>query len=233
MCLLTQQDEEVDDEFISKGGFMAQSVKSIFGGFVGSLLTVGLVATAQAGSAKYDAGAYDIDPMHSKVGFEVPHLVISTVEGAFRKYDGKLVLDQKFEKSSVEANIEIGSVDTGVAKRDDHLKSPDFFDVAKFPKMTFKSLSISGKPESFKLTGDLTIKGITKKVTFDAKYLGTVVDGYGNQKAAFDAKAKINRKDFGLTWNAMVEAGPTVGDEVTLSLRIQAGRPAPKKEEKK
>jgi polyisoprenoid-binding protein YceI len=229
MCLLTQQEEEVDDEFISKGGFMAQSVKSIFGGLVGSLLTVGLVATAQAGAAKYDAGSYDIDPMHSKVGFEVPHLVISTVEGAFRKYDGKLVLDQKFEKSSVEANIEIGSIDTGVAKRDDHLKSPDFFDVAKFPKMSFKSSAISGKPESFKLTGDLTIKGITKKVTFDAKYLGTVVDGYGNQKAAFDAKTKINRKDFGLTWNAMVEAGPTVGDDVTLSLRIQAGRPAPKK----
>lgn len=212
---------------------MVTSVKGICSVFVGALLTFGLASAANAGVAKYDAGSYAIDPMHSKVGFEVPHLVISTVEGVFRKYDGKLLLDDKFEKSAVEVTIEADSIDTGVAKRDAHLKGADFFDVEKFPKLIFKSSAIAGKPESFKLSGDLTIKGVTKKVTFDAKYLGTVVDGYGNQKAAFDAKTKINRKDFGLTWSAMVEAGPTVGDEVTLSLRIQAGRPAPKKEEKK
>jgi polyisoprenoid-binding protein YceI len=190
--------------------------------------TLAMSASALADS-KYEAGSYQLDPAHSKIGFEIPHLVISTVEGKFNQAEGAIDLNEKFEKSKAKITVDIASIDTGVVKRDGHLKSPDFFDAEKYPKMSFESTSIAGTPDSFKLTGNLTIKGITKQVAFDGKYLGTVMDGFGNQKAAFNAKAKISRKDFGLTWNNMVEAGPVVGDEVTIELRVQAGRPAPKK----
>ena len=187
------------------------------------ILAASLLASA---GAKYQPGTYSVDSMHSKVGFEIPHLVISTVEGKFTKFEGNVELADKFQSSIVEAKIDLNSIDTGVAKRDDHLRSPDFFNVKKYPHMTFKSSSIEGDPASFKLSGELSLHGVTRKVTFEGKYLGTVVDGYGNEKAAFHAKTKINRKDFGLTWSNMVEAGPVVGDEVTIDLKIQAGRPA-------
>lgn len=192
-----------------------------------TILTMGLLLGSMNALAeqKYQAGAYDIDVMHSKVGFEIPHLVISTVEGKFNQFEGKVQLADKFAQSKVEASIDLSSIDTGVAKRDDHLKSADFFDVKTYPKMTFKSSELKGNLNLFKMTGDLTIHGVTRKVTFEGKYLGTVVDGYGNQKVAFQAKAVINRKDFGLTWNNMVEAGPVVGDQVTIDLKIQAAKP--------
>lgn len=193
------------------------------------LLLATSLAALSASAAEYKPGNYDVDPAHTKIGFEVPHLVISTVEGHFNKFTGKADLADKFEKSKFSVAVETASVDTGVAKRDEHLKSPDFFDVAKFPEMKFDSTLVKGKPESFKLTGDLTIHGVTKKVTFDAKYLGAVNDGMGNEKTAFTAKAKINRKDFGLKWSGMMEAGPVVGDEVTLDLRVEAGHPLEKK----
>lgn len=192
-------------------------------------LMVAVASGVSAADAKYQSGKYDLDATHSKVGFEVPHLVISSVEGKFTKFDGKVDLNDKFEKSTVEANIDISSIDTGVAKRDDHLKGADFFDAAKYPKMTFKSTSIKGAPDAFQMKGDLTIHGTKRPVTFESKYLGTVVDGYGNQKVAFQAKTKISRKDFGLKWNNMVEAGPVIGDEVTIDLKIEGGRPAPAK----
>jgi polyisoprenoid-binding protein YceI len=196
---------------------------------LGSFLTLSLAPTLAFAGAAYKAGNYDVDPAHSKLGFEVPHLVISTVEGKFDKFDGKAELAEKFEKSKFTVSAEAASIDTGVAKRDEHLRSPDFFDAAKFPNLTFTSTKVAGKPDSFKLTGDLTIHGVTKSVTFDAKYLGAVDDGMGHEKAAFTAKTKINRKDFGLKWGGVVEAGPVVGDEVTLDLRIEAGHPSAKK----
>jgi polyisoprenoid-binding protein YceI len=188
-----------------------------------------LALAVSANAAKYEAGTYQVDSTHSKIGFEIPHLVISTVDGKFDQSEGTLDLNENFEKSKVKASVDIGSIDTGLEKRDTHLKSPDFFDAAKYPKMTFESTSIAGSTDSFKLTGNLTIKGVTKKVTFDGKYLGTVADGFGNQKAAFTAKTKINRKDFGLNWNSMIEAGPVVGDQVTIDLRLETGRPLAKK----
>lgn len=195
-----------------------------------SFATTVLISVITAGAAfastaiKPGSGKYNLDPMHSKVGFEVPHLVISSVEGKFKTFSGVLTIDDKFEKSKLEAEVDVGSIDTSVKDRDDHLKSPDFFDVAKTPKMTFKSTAISGKPEKFKMTGDLTIKGITKKVVFDGIYKGTAADAYGNTKAAFAASTKINRKDFGLTWSKAVEVGPVVGDEITIDLKIQAAK---------
>lgn len=194
-----------------------------------SALAMTLVTATAFGQAKFAPGTYNVDPAHSKVGFEIPHLVISSVEGRFTAFDGKVELAEKFEKSKASVSIETKSIDTGNAKRDDHLRSADFFDAGKNAKITFDSTEVTGTPDSFKLTGDLTIKGTKKKVTFDGKYLGTVKDGYGNEKAAFTATTKINRKDFGLTWNNMVEAGPVVGDEVTISLKLQAAKAAAKK----
>lgn len=193
------------------------------------ILASALITSSAFAVSKYETGNYQIDSAHSKVGFEIPHLVISTVEGRFQKYDGSIDLADNFEKSSVKANIDIASIDTGNEKRDEHLKSGDFFDAKKFPTMKFESTGIKGTPESFKVTGNLTLHGVTKPVTLDAKYLGSVNDGFGNQKVAINAKTTINRKDFGLTWNNAVEAGPVVGDEVTIDLRIEAGKPIPKK----
>lgn len=178
---------------------------------------------------KYKAGTYQVDPMHSKVGFEIPHLVISSVDGTFKTFDGTIDLAEKFEKSKVKASVDLSSIDTGVSKRDDHLKSPDFFDVKKYPKMKFESTEITGTPEAFKLTGNLTIKGVTKKVTFDSKYLGSVNDGMGNDKVAFQGTASIKRADFGLTWNKAVEAGPVVGESLTITLKVEAAQPSAKK----
>lgn len=193
---------------------------------IGALITFSGL-TAFAGKT-IPAGTFNVDPAHSKVGFEIPHLVISTVEGQFAKFDGSITIDSKLEKSKAELNIDVASIDTANKDRDDHLRSPDFFDVAKTPKMSFVVKKVVGTADDLKLVGNLTIKGKTKEVTLDTKYLGDVNDAYGNQKIAFSAIGKINRKDFGLTWNSAVEAGPVVGDEVTLKIKIQAGRPIKK-----
>ena len=167
---------------------------------------------------------YAIDPMHSKAGFEVPHLVISTVEGKFKNFEGKIAINEDFTKSVIEARIEAKSIDTGVDQRDDHLRSADFFNVAEFPHLEFKSTRIEGAPEKFKVIGNLTIRGITKEVVLESKYLGSVVDGYGNNKIALEGKTVINRKEFGLVWNSLVEVGPVVGDNITIGLKIQAAQ---------
>lgn len=193
---------------------------------IGTLIT--LASTSAFAGKAIPAGTFNIDPAHSKVGFEIPHLVISTVEGQFSKFDGAITIDSKLEKSKANLNVEVATINTDNKDRDDHLRSADFFDVAKNPKMTFVVKKVLGSADSLKLVGDLTLKGKTKEVTLDAKYLGDVNDAYGNQKIAFTATGKINRKDFGLTWSSAVEAGPVVGDEVTLKIKIQAGRPIKK-----
>lgn len=195
-------------------------------------LTLGLglvLAAANAPAAlKVPAGNFDVDASHSKVGFEIPHLMISTVEGRFTQFDGKINVGDDFAKSSVKVSVDLASVDTGNDKRDEHLRAEDFFDVKKTPKMVFESAQVLGTPEAFQLVGNLTIKNVTKPVTFEGQYLGTTSDGFGNEKIAFKAKSKINRKDFGLTYGKMLEAGPVVGDEVTIELKVEAGRPISK-----
>ena len=190
-----------------------------------NLIAVAFLVAFSAFGDNYQAGTYNVDPAHSKVGFEIPHLVISSVEGRFNEYKGELTLGKEFSQSALSAEVGVGSVDTAVKDRDGHLKSADFFDAAKYPKMTFKSKRFEGSPAAFRLVGDLTIKGVTKEVAFDAKYLGAVKDAFGNEKVAIDATTKISRKDFGLTWGKMVEAGPIVGDTVTIQLKLQAARP--------
>jgi polyisoprenoid-binding protein YceI len=175
-----------------------------------------------AADAKVAEGNYKIDVAHSKVGFEISHLVVSTVEGKFTDFEGMIVVDPKLEKSKVDITIKSASIDTANADRDKHLKSADFFDTGKYDKLVFKSKKITGTPEALKVAGDLTMHGVTKPVTLDAKYTGAVKDPWGNERIAFKASTKVSRKDFGLSWSKMVEAGPVVGDEVTIDLKVEA-----------
>ncbi len=163
-------------------------------------------------------GKYNIDSAHTRVSFLIDHFVVSQVEGRFNDVTGFFVLDNKISKSKVEVTIPIASIDTGVKQRDDHLRSADFFDAEKFKTMTFKSKKFTGNLDDFKVTGDLTIKDVTKEVTLDGEYTGSVKDSWGNIRAAIRATGKINRKDFNIKYNDMVEAGPAVGDEVTINI---------------
>lgn len=184
------------------------------------LALVAQMAMGQA--AKIAEGKYKIDLSHSKVGFEIAHLVIATVDGKFTDFEGMIVIDPKLEKSKVDINIKAASINTANEERDKHLKSPDFFDTVKFEKVTFKSKKVEGTPEALKISGDLTMHGITKSVILEAKYTGSVKDPWGNERIAFKASTKVNRKDFGLTWNKAVEAGPVVGEEVSIDIRLEA-----------
>ncbi len=182
-------------------------------------LLVGFMAKAET---KIPEGTYKLDTAHSKVGFEVTHLVVATVEGKFTEFEGTIKIDPKLDKSTLEVSIKAASINTDNKDRDEHLRSPEFFDAKKFEKLTFKSKKVTGTPEALKISGDLTIHGVTKPVTLEAKYTGTVKDPWGNDRVAFRASTKINRKDYGLNWSKAVEIGPVVGDEVTLDLRVEA-----------
>lgn len=167
---------------------------------------------------------WKIDPTHSEIEFKVKHLVISTVTGKFKSFDASLEAQEgTFEGANINFNADIASIETGVTDRDNHLKSADFFDAEKFPKLTFESTSFEKASEgSYKLTGNLTIKDVTKEITLDAEHGGTVVDPYGQTKAGFEISGEINRKEYGLTWSAVTEAGSVVvGDNVKLIMNVQ------------
>ncbi len=185
------------------------------------LISVSLLfASLNAFSAglQLEHGRYKIDEAHTRVSFLINHFVVSQVQGRFNKVEGYFMLDKDLSKAKVEVTVPIASIDTGVEKRDEHLRSEDFFDAKKYPKMTFKSKKFKGSLEDFKVTGDLTIKDVTKEVTLDGKYTGSVKDSWGQIRAAIQASGKINRKDFNIKYNDMVEAGPAVGDEVTINI---------------
>lgn len=167
--------------------------------------------------------AWEIDPIHSQATFSVKHMMVATVRGHFNVLRGKLEIDEQHpENSSVEAEVDATSIDTRDERRDGHLRSPDFFDVEKYPTITFKSTNIeSTGGDDYHVKGNLTIHGITKEVTFKAEYSGQLKDLYGLQRAGLSAKAKINRKDFGLNWNQALEAGGwLVSDEVTIEIDL-------------
>jgi len=186
-----------------------------------SLITLFLVLFSVTGGF---AATYQVDPVHSQVSFTVAHLVMFKVKGTFDKYAGEVVADPSSGTlESVKATIQTASIDTREQKRDDHLRSADFFDVANHPEMTFVSHEISGNGSDITVAGDLTIRGNTKPVVLTGKYLGEIKDAYGKTRAGFEASGKINRQDFGLTWNKALEAGGlVVGDEVEIGLEIQA-----------
>ena len=188
-----------------------------------SILTLTTSAPDAARAAEaLPTGRYAIDPLHTTLAFEIPHLVISSVEGRFESFEGLLVVGETLDRSSVTARAKAASIDTGVADRDEHLRSADFFDVAKYPELVFTSRRITGTPEAITITGDLSIHGATRSIDLTGRYLGSITDGYGQQKIAFDVSGELDRRDFGLVWSQAVEAGPIVGDRVRLRLRVQA-----------
>lgn len=177
--------------------------------------------------ANNGAATWAIDPGHSVVEFSVRHLMISTVKGHFGKLEGTIVGNpDDMSGGSVEATIDANSIDTRDAKRDEHLRSADFFEVEKFPKLTFKSTDVKKTGDNtYDVTGDLTIRDKTRAVTLKTEFLGKATDPWGNEKIGFSASTSINRKDFGLAWNAPLEAGGVlVGDEVKITLEIQAAK---------
>ncbi|MFH8928188.1 YceI family protein [Streptomyces pristinaespiralis] len=189
------------------------------------------VATATAPGAQVDpalaalSGEYTIDPAHSSIGFTVRHAMVTNVRGSFGEYEGKLVLDgTEPARSTAAIDVAIASVDTGIADRDGHLRSGDFFDAEKFPKMTFRSTAaeqLGG--DKYRITGDLTIKDVTRPIAIDLEFQGSATDVYGNERVGFEGGTEILRSDWGLTWNAALEAGGVmVSDKVKLNFDISA-----------
>ena len=167
--------------------------------------------------------AWAIDPAHSEIQFKVKHLVITTVTGHFKQFSGWVHSGENFDDAQIHFEANVDSISTNSEQRDTHLKGQDFFEADKFPTLSFTSTHFEKKNESeFELEGNLTIKGVTKKVHFDVEFAGMAKDPWGNTKAGFELKGKINRKDFGLNWNAITEAGGAlVSDEVKLIANIQ------------
>jgi len=178
------------------------------------------------------AEKYTIDGAHSKAQFSVRHMMVSNVRGEFTKIQGTVEYDDRNPAAiRIEAVIDAASINTGEPKRDEHLKSPDFFDVAKFPTITFRSKSARKTADGLAVTGDLTIHGVTREVVLNVEGpTPEVKDPWGNIRRGATATTKINRKDFGLTWNAVLETGGVVvGEEVSITIDVEAVRPAEKK----
>lgn len=168
---------------------------------------------------------WNIDGVNSAIGFSVKHLMFSTVKGRFHKVIGKIDWDENnLANSSIEATVEIDSLNTGEKSRDKNLRSPDFFDVNNYPIMTFKSTQIKKVgPGKYHLIGGLTIRNVTRTITFEVNYTGQASNPFAGDSAAFKAHAAINRKDFGLGWNPAIEAGGMmVGDHVKIELHVRA-----------
>lgn len=170
----------------------------------------------------YRPGTWVLDPSHSEVGFTVRHMMISKVRGNFAIKDAKIIAAENPLETTVEASIDVASVDTKDAGRDEHLRSGDFFDVASHPTMDFRSTAVRIEDGDFLVDGDLTIRGVKKPVTFEFDFGGFGQDPWGNYKAGATAKAVINREEFGLTWNAALETGGVlVGKDITITLDLQ------------
>lgn len=168
-----------------------------------------------------------VDPTHSEIQFKVKHLMVSTVTGLFSRYEGKLEMDgDDFEDAKITFSADINSISTGNEQRDAHLKSAEFFDAARFPTLTFESTGMTKiEPDSYVLNGHLTIHGITKPVLLKVEYGGQMQDFYGQTKAGFEITGTIRRKEFGLNWDGVTEAGGVVvSDDVKLVLNIQVTR---------
>ena len=165
-----------------------------------------------------------IDPTHSEIGFKVKHMMFTNVSGKFNQFEATIKTEKEaFETSKINFSADINSVDTSNTDRDNHLKSADFFDVDNFAKLTFTSTAIQKVTEGeYKISGDLTIKDVTKNITFEADYSGLMKDPWGNTKIGLALNGKINRKDFGLTWNAALETGGVlVGEDIKLIAEVQ------------
>lgn len=167
---------------------------------------------------------WNFDAAHSEIGFSVKHMMIAKVRGKFADWTGEFRYNPEDPTQAwVRADIDVSSIDTGNGQRDEHLRSPDFFDTSSFPQMTFESTDWRQVGDDFEVDGELTIKDVTRPITVYVESNGTGTDPWGNTRAGFSATAKLNRKDFGLTWNQALETGGVlVGDEVKIELEVQA-----------
>lgn len=175
-------------------------------------------------SASAQKTTWSFDKTHSKVQFDISHMVISEVSGRFLDYEGTVLADKgDFSDAKIDFSIDVKSIDTDDEKRDQHLRSPDFFDAAQYPKITFKGKSMKKIGENkYKLTGDFTLHGVTKTIELNVVYGGTVKDPYGNIKAGFKVTGVINRTDFGLKYNSIIDSGGLmIGEEVTIICKFE------------
>jgi len=170
---------------------------------------------------------WDLDPAHSEIEFAVRHMMVTTVRGQFHKFAVAANFDEAHpELSTIEAHIDASSIDTGMDARDTHLRSPDFFDAAKFPELVFRSSGIKKVGDDYTIEGDLTMHGQTRPVTLDAEIGGIVPDMRGGRRAGFSASTKISRKEWGLTWNGALESGGVlVGDDVKITMDVAVVQP--------
>jgi polyisoprenoid-binding protein YceI len=187
-----------------------------------SLILVAL--TFGTGSSLYSAEKFTLDASHSTVEFAVRHMVLSTVKGQFSDISGTILYDENdLSRSSIEVVIKVASINTNNAKRDDHLKSPDFFDAGTFPEITFKSTKIEKTGDSYLLTGTLTMRNVTKEISFPFEVTGRLTDPWGNIRMGAEASLKINRQDYGISWSKTLDGGGlVVGDEVKIGLSVEA-----------
>lgn len=189
-----------------------------------------LIANPAKNAAETGVTTWEVDQSHSNVEFSVRHLMISSVKGRFGDVKGTIRVDD-LDPTEAEVDVVIGvaSIDTRQEQRDAHLRSPDFFDAEQFPNLTFRSTRIEGNPlkGDFAIIGDLAIRGVSREIKLDVTNEGATKDPWGNQRAGFSARTKIERKDFGLTWNQALETGGVVvGDEVKISIEIELVRQA-------
>jgi polyisoprenoid-binding protein YceI len=171
----------------------------------------------------YVAGTWSLDPAHTEIGFVVRHMMVSKVRGRFEKYNATIVTAPNPTESYVEVEVDLSSITTGNDQRDAHLRSSDFFDVETSPAMTFRSTAIRPNGEDFLVDGDLTIRGVTRPITLNVEVGGFGPDAYGGIRSGFSATAEINRRDFGVNWNAAIEGGGVVvSDKVTITIEAEA-----------
>ena len=169
-------------------------------------------------------GTYTLDPSHTSVGFTTRHAMVTKVRGTFNEVEGQATTGPNLEGASIEVTMQAGSVDTRNGDRDGHLRSADFFDVETYPTITFRSTEVAAvDADTLRVTGDLTIKDVTRPVTIDFDYAGAAKDPFGNERIGFEGSVVVNRKDFGLTWNAALETGGVlVSEKVTLEFEVSA-----------
>ncbi|HEU4321102.1 MAG TPA: YceI family protein [Acidimicrobiia bacterium] len=173
-----------------------------------------------------ETGVWTLDKSHTKIGFVAKHLMVTKVRGNFESYEANVVVADNLTDSEIQVKIDPSSITTGAEDRDNHLRSNDFFDVENHPSIEFVSTSIEADGDAFKITGDLTVRGTTHPLNLDAQYEGSAVDPWGKTHVGFSATARINREDWGLTWNAALEGGGwLVSKEITLEIEGQLVRP--------
>jgi len=188
------------------------------------VIVFSLLAVIMAAGAVFSADTYSIDLSHSYAGFSVRHLVITNVKGNFASFSGEITFDENDTiKSSANVIIDIASINTSNADRDKHLRSADFFDVEKYPEMTFVSTGVEKDGDDMILNGRLTMHGVTKDISIPFEFLGKVTDPWGKERIAFEGETKLSRKEYGMTWSKTIETGGLiVGDEIKIELQIEA-----------